>query len=232
MKTTHCKDYQAILTAMNKILIVEDDALFGESLGDFLLDAGFETRIAKTIKEALDHSYKERFNLYLFDINLPDGNGLELLEDLQRSGDNTPAIYLTSFKDKDTLLKGFKSGCDDYLRKPCDMDELLMRIHAVLKRNGQVKTQKTYERFTIDSINQVIYENGQLLNLPKKVALLFEFLVDNQEQIVSQEMIAEKLWDLGEDPSFGSIRVYINRLNKLITPKKINNIKGIGYRLV
>lgn len=216
---------------MKKILIVEDDTLFGESLADFLEDSGFHIHIAKTIQEALEQSYRNRYDLYIFDINLPDGNGLELLTDLQQSGDTTPTIYLTSYKDKEMLFKGFKSGCDDYLRKPCDMDELLMRIHAVLKRNGQGRTQKIYDRFTLDTVNQAVYENGEPLNLPKKIVALFELFIDNQEKILSQDIIVDKLWEPCEEPSFGSIRVYINKLNKLIAPKKITNLKGIGYRL-
>ena len=98
---------------MYKILILEDDDLFASTLEDFLSEEGFEVDIAKDGEECLELNFKKNYDLYIFDINVPKINGLDLLEQLRQSDDNTPTIFLTSYKDKDTLHDAFLKGCDD-----------------------------------------------------------------------------------------------------------------------
>ena len=120
---------------MYKILVLEDDELFASTVEDFLSDEGFIVDIATDGEECLSLNYNKNYDLYIFDINVPKITGLDLLSNLRESEDNTPTIFLTSYKDKDTLHNAFLKGCDDYLKKPVDLDELLLRIKALLKRN-------------------------------------------------------------------------------------------------
>ena len=122
---------------MYKILVLEDDELFAETLEDFLEDEGFNVTVANDGEEVVSLCYDNKYDLYLLDINVPKLNGIELLKELRDAGDNTPSIYLTSYKDKQTLTDGFLSGCDDYLKKPVDLDELLLRVQSLLKRSGK-----------------------------------------------------------------------------------------------
>ena len=217
---------------MFNILLLEDDELFASTVEDFLTEEGFEIDIASDGEECLELNFKKNYDLYIFDINVPKINGLELLEQLRTSGDNTPSIFLTSYKDKDTLHNAFLSGCDDYLKKPADLDELLLRIKALLKRNKkQFDIIKLSKSITFNPSNKRVYENEIDLNLPIKVLELMELFVENRGEIVTKEMIITKLWATSEDYSEGSIRVYINQIKKLFDKDTIINIKGIGYKI-
>ncbi len=217
---------------MYKILVLEDDNLFASTLEDFLIEEEFEVDIAKDGEECLELNFKKNYDLYIFDINVPKINGLELLEQLRVSGDNTPSIFLTSYKDKDTLQQAFLNGCDDYLKKPADLDELLLRIKALLKRNKkQFDIIKLSNTINLNSINKRVYENDVDLNLSVKVLELVELFIENRGEIVTKEMIISKLWATNEEYSEGSIRVYINQIKKLLDKDSIINIKGVGYKI-
>lgn len=217
---------------MYKILVLEDDELFASTVEDFLSDEGFEVDIAFDGEECLELNFKKNYDLYIFDINVPKINGLELLEQLRTSGDNTPSIFLTSYKDKDTLQTAFLNGCDDYLKKPADLDELLLRIKALLKRNKkQFDIIKLSNTLTYNPLNKRVYKNKIDLNLPVKVLELMELFVENKGEIVTKEMIISKLWSTSQEYSEGSIRVYINQIKKLFDKDTILNIKGVGYKI-
>ncbi|MBU0925419.1 response regulator transcription factor [bacterium] len=217
---------------MYKILLLEDDELFASTVEDFLSDEGFDVDIAIDGEECLELNFKKNYDLYIFDINVPKINGLDLLEQLRQSEDNTPTIFLTSYKDKDTLHDAFLKGCDDYLKKPVDLDELILRIKALLKRNKkQFEIIKLSDTLTFNPSNKRAYENEVDLNLPVKVLDLLELFLENKGEIVTKNMIISKLWTTEEEYSEGSIRVYINQIKKLLGKEAILNIKGIGYKI-
>jgi len=213
-------------------LLLEDDELFASTLEDFLEDEGFEIDIAYDGEECLNLNYENKYDLYIFDINVPKINGLDLLEQLRASGDETPSIFLTSYKDKETLQQGFLNGCDDYLKKPVDLDELILRVKALLKRNKKhFETIKLTESLVFDPQSKRVYENEEDLNLPIKVLELLELFIENRGEIVTKNMIISKLWSIEEEYSEGSIRVYINTIKKLLGKDSLSNIKGVGYKI-
>jgi DNA-binding response OmpR family regulator len=214
-----------------KILLLEDDELFASSLIDFLEDGGFCPELAVDGEQLLELSYLYSYDLYLFDINVPKINGLELLKQLRESGDNTPTIFLTSYKDKDTLLEGFDSGADDYLVKPVDLDELMLRIRALLKRSGKQLSNIKIDNLEFNPNTKSILQDGEELKLPMKVVELFELFCENRGKIVSKEQIINRLWSRADDFSDGSIRVYINKIKQLFKDHLITNIKGVGYKI-
>ena len=215
-----------------KILILEDDELFRESLEDFLEDEDFEVVCVSNGEEAFEICFEQKFDLYLFDINVPKVDGIETLKELRRSLDDTPTIYLTSYKDKDKLTQGFLSGCDDYLKKPIDLDELLLRVYSLLKRSGKsMKEIVLNEEYIFDPKNRRVLRDGKDINLAGKVVDLLELFLEKKGVIITKEMIIDKLWHYGEEYSEGSIRVYINNLKKLFGKDKIKNLKGVGYKL-
>jgi len=215
-----------------KLLILEDDELFLETLEDFLSDEGFIIQTAVNGEEVITLCYENSYDLYLFDINVPKINGIDLLQELRKNNDTTPAIYLTSYKDKEMLSQGFLSGCDDYLKKPVDLDELLLRIQSVLKRSGKSfdKILLTKE-LSFEPNSRRVLKDGIDLPMPSKVIDLLELFLERKDTIITKEVIIKKLWNYDEDYSEGSIRVYINNLKHLIGKEKIKNIKGIGYKL-
>lgn len=214
------------------ILLLEDDELFCESLVDFLDEYDFVVDVATNGQEVLDKTYEKRYDLYIFDINVPQINGLEVLKMLRNSDDATPTIFLTSYKDQQTLHTGFLNGADDYLKKPVDLDELYLRIQSLMKRHGFSNdgVQITPQTLFIYK-NQKIIVDGKQIDLPIKVNTLLNLLVVNNNRIVSKEQIMSTLWTSHEECSDGSVRVYINQIKKLIPELEIKNIKGVGYQI-
>ena len=212
-----------------KILLLEDDKLFNETLQDFLEEEGFTLHAVLDPYSALDLTYENNYDLYLFDVNLPYENGFELLEKLRHAGDMTPTIFITSRDDKDSLKEGFTQGGDDYITKPVDLDELLLRINAVLRR--QTRSQFVQiGTFKFDVMTKSLYENDKVLELTQKASELLLVLLEAQGSVVSTEQIKERLWSSAEEASDGALRVYVAQLKKYF-PKRIDNVRGVGYKM-
>jgi len=210
-----------------KILLLEDDPLFGETLVDFLEEEGYEVAHYLEAKSAIEATFKQEFDIYLLDVNVPDMNGFDLLRQLRESGDKTPAIYITSARDKEALSKGFHCGADDYMKKPIDLDELALRIGAQLRRM-QNPQKIAVGKYHFDRERLVLYEGDRLIAMPKKQSELLALLLDNRGEVVTTEEILEELY--GEDnPGTGALRVYINKLKQIFGKDAISNIRGIGY---
>jgi DNA-binding response OmpR family regulator len=215
-----------------KILFLEDDLLFGETLVDLLEDEGYEVQHCPNGQDALDATFREKFDLYLLDINVPLIDGVSLLGELRDADDDTPAIFLTSHTDKAMLEKGFVNGADDFITKPFDNVEFLLRLKALLKRTKR-KQAECVEKLCHDKLHKCIHYNGTLLELSKKEYELLVLLMDHANAPVPKELIYDELWSSAESGgSDGAIRVYINRLKQLLPTMKIENIRGIGYKLV
>jgi len=208
---------------------LEDDKLFNETLQDFLEEEGFVLDTVLDPYSALDLTYENNYDLYLFDVNLPYENGFKLLEKLRDAGDMTPTIFITSRDDKLSLTQGFTKGGDDYIVKPIDPDELLLRINAVLRRQIRSDVVQLGEyRFDISS--KTLLKEKKVVELTKKASELLLVLLEAQGKVVSSEQIKERLWSYTEEASDGALRVYITQLKKYF-PTQITNIRGIGYRI-
>ena len=212
-----------------KLLLLEDDKLFNETLQDFLEEEGFVLDCILDPYSALDLTYENNYDLYLFDVNLPYENGFELLEKLRHAGDMTPTIFITSRDDKNSLKEGFTQGGDDYITKPVDLDELLLRINAVLRR--QTRSQFVQiGTFKFDVMTKSLYENDKALELTQKASELLLVLLEAQGSVVSTEQIKERLWSSAEEASDGALRVYVAQLKKYF-PTQIHNVRGVGYQM-
>ena len=211
------------------ILLLEDDLLMGETIGDLLEEEGYCVRICRNGQEALDATYEMSYDLYLFDINVPQIDGLTLLGELREAEDATPAIFLTSHTEKTKRKDGFSSGADDYITKPFDNDELLWRIEAVLRRSGGIPQNG---RLSLDREHHTVFLEGAPLELTRKEYELLVLLMRHQGKTVTKAMIESVLWSPGETASEGAVRVYINRIKQFIGTEMIENVRGVGYRLV
>ena len=212
-----------------KILLLEDDKLFNETLQDFLEEENFVVDCILDPYSALDLTYENNYNLYLFDVNLPYESGFDLLRKLRDSGDNTPTIFITSRYDKSSLIQGFKEGGDDYITKPVDLDELLLRIHAVLRR--QIRTEVVQiGQYTFETLTKTLYKENISLELTQKASELLLVLLEGQEKVVPLDQIKERLWSSSQEASDGALRVYITQLKKYF-PMQIENVRGVGYKM-
>lgn len=216
---------------LTDVLLLEDDLLFGESLVDALEEEGFSVHLCRNGQEALEATYKHHFDLYLLDINVPLIDGLSLLGELRHADDKTPAIFLTSHQELEVLSKAFETGADDYLKKPFDMDELMVRIRAVLRRS-KGKERQCVGELCLDEQHKCIWMEGREIAFSLKEYQLMALFIHNAGEIVTKEMIMDALWSPSEMISDGAIRVYINRIKQEIGSDRIVNIRGVGYRLV
>jgi len=211
-----------------KILVLEDDKLFNDTLEDFLEEEGFVVVTALDPYSALDITYEQKFDLYLFDVNLPYETGFSLLQQLRVAGDLTPTMFLTSRDDKVSLTKGFDIGADDYMKKPIDLDELLLRINALLRRQVRVK-KLDIGKYELNIRAKELSLNGIVLKLGGKSIDLLLLLVEKKGEVVSFQEIEEHLWHTNEEASTGAVRVYVTSLKKYFS--NLENIRGVGYRL-
>ncbi len=208
---------------MSKILLLEDDYLLSETLKSLLIGEGFEVAHASDGEEALTYSYKNAFDLYLFDINVPLLNGLDLLKLLRDSGDTTPTFFISAYKDIQTITKAFDSACDDYLKKPFDFDELLVRIKAhILKKNPLL----SYGSISYDLLNKRIFQDDKEVDLGFVEKEIFDLLMRN----LGQTILKEQFFDVMEKPSDVALRVHLTKLKQRFSLHVIN-VKAIGYRL-
>ena len=221
--------------AAKRLLLLEDDANLHETVREYLEEHGYEVVSAYDGFEAQDLLYEQRFDLLLLDVNLPEIDGFQLLKEARKEGVETPAIYLTARESVEDLEEGFRSGCDDYLRKPFALKELLIRIETLLKRNVY---HSASESITI--AEGITYEPGAMrLKTPDseqtlggKEGRLLELFLRHPDEVLSHERIFSELWDYDEEPSDNSLRTYIKNLRKLIGKERIVSIKRLGYRYV
>jgi len=219
----------------NKILLLEDDINLSETVEEFLSDEGFGVVCAYDGISAEEKIYEEKFDILLLDVHVPGINGFELLKKVRDRGDETPAIYITSLNSTEDLSDGYESGCDDYIRKPFALKELLLRIQSILKRGFFHKNEnrvfiKDGIYYDLDS-NELIKE-GKKVVLNNKEDKLLRLFLKYQNQILSHEKIYEALWDYDETYSDSALRTYIKNLRKILGKESIESIKKLGYKIV
>ena len=215
---------------MARILLVEDDLILSETLVELLESEGYDVTLVSAGNKALEATYDEEFELMLLDVNIPDFSGFELLKMLRDSGNETPCIFLTSLNDIVSLSRGFEVGADDYLKKPFDFDELLVRIQALLRKSFSAQSNEIHYNELLYKIttNELFKEAKLILFTPLEQKLLSVFFKRINETITKQELLHEL--DSVNESSEGALRVYMTKLRK--SGLEIQTIKGVGYRLV
>lgn len=211
------------LNLSNKILLLEDDELLGETLKEMLEENGYEVDLATDGEEAAELCYENSYALYVFDINVPEIDGFKLLESLRNASDRTPTIFMSAMVDLHSISKGFTLGAEDYLKKPFFPEELLIRINAKLPQTDKLFT---YEDFSYKEKSNEYKKGEKRLSLGEVQEKLFKLFYQNRGKIILKDELLECL----EIPSSSALRVAINKL-KQTTGLPIENIRGVGYVL-
>lgn len=216
----------------NRILLLEDDLTLNETLTEYLEDNDFEVVTSYSGQEAYELAYEQNFDLYLFDVNVPDINGFELLKKLRDEQKETSCIFITSLNSMDNLEEGYNSGCDDYIRKPFELKEMLIRINTILKRDFGAKkeTIKICENIEFDSKANALLENGVDVKLNQKELKLLKLFLKHPNELLNHDRIYEFVWDYDEEYSDNSLRTYLKNLRKYLGKDKIVSVKRLGYR--
>ena len=221
------------------LLWVEDDASLGFVIQDNLREAGYRVHLARDGKEALQQFAEHTYALCVVDVMLPKKDGFQFAESLRQTGSAVPLIFVTARGALEDKARGFASGGDDYLTKPFEMAELLMRIEALLKRSGGQKNTPAngsiaLGSYAFDARNFELKGPGFSKTLTKKEAGVLKLLCDHRNAVVERELITNAVW--GDDSYFvgRSLDVFITRLRKYLSHDPnlaIQNVHGIGFRL-
>jgi two-component system OmpR family response regulator len=214
-----------------KILLLEDDPVLSDIITDFL-EERYEVDSVHSSERALSLTEKNRYDLYIFDINVPGITGIDLLKELRAFSDHTPAILITAYQDTARLKRGFDAGAEDYIRKPFDLEELAARIENIRRRRSfeAAPAITIDEKRSFDRENHAIRtEKGSIAITPKESELL-DYLIRHKERIVSAEELARNLWKYEQMPSEATIRGYIKTLRKAVGSGHILTVRGRGYR--
>ncbi len=222
-----------------KILIIEDELALQQTLKLNLELENYDTEICGSGIEAIAVIKKFIPDLILLDIMLPIWSGVEIYKQLKELNNTTPVIFLTAKNNVQDKIEGLKLGADDYITKPFDLEELLLRIQNVLKRNYPKKSEVPVFKFDKCEINfstfQIINKDGKTEDLSKREMALLKILIDNLNNVVSRDEILDKLWTKDEVSSSRTIDNYILNFRKLFEvnskePIHFLSIRGVGYK--
>lgn len=215
-----------------KILLMEDDEILNEVVSDFLKSKGYDVYEAFDGDEAEEAIYENSFDLLLLDVNVPGINGFKLLKKLRDDNINIPAIFITSLDNPHDLKEGFYSGCDDYIRKPFQFEELELRINNVkrLYKLDQNILCDLAPNVTYNFNTSTITKEGKEHTLSRKELKVFEYLLKNKDRTISIDELGLNVWSYDDKPSGATIRTYIKNFRKILGEGFITNIKGVGYR--
>jgi len=206
-----------------KILLLEDDIALGETIEELLSENAYDVKYVTSGNDAIDSSYDNKYDLYIFDINVPDIDGLDILKALRDADDKTPAIFISAMTDLKTVLKGFEVGGSDFIKKPFFPEELLVKVNLKLEKDDKTIVFENITYFTKD---EKIEKNGKSIYLSGVQLQLFKLFINNTNRII----IKDELYECLEKPSESALRFHINKL-KNSTGFDIKNIRGSGYIL-
>ena len=220
------------------ILIIEDDPNLGSTLYEYLESKSFQCILATNVSSARDAFLKSVHapDVVLMDIGLPDGSGLDLAREFRTI--RKDFVLLSALNDPDTKLQGLELGAQDYITKPFDLRELMLRLERILKTNE--KFNKLSDEVNLGPLKiwfkryEVATFNGEVVNLSQKECAILELLYVNMPQVVSRDQIIESIWGEEAFPSNRTVDNYIVKLRKWTDTSdnvKINSVRGIGYRL-
>lgn len=222
-----------------KILIIEDNSELASDIESFLTNYGYVCQLSNTFTTAREKIELYDYDLFLIDIGLPDGNGLDLIEPIKQKGTNSGIIVVTAKNAIEDKIRGLDLGADDYLTKPFHKEELNARIRSILRRNKFERNNTVnFNEIKIDLLSAQVYINDCEIVLTKKEYDLLLYFIDNKNRVITKESIAEHLWGdhFDQSDNFDFIYNHIKNLRKKIissgSKDYIHSMYGLGYKFV
>ena len=220
-----------------RILVVDDEEYLTDLLSTSLRFQGFQVLCAWSGFDALSAVASFAPDLILLDVTMPDIDGIEVCRRLRTEGNSVPVIFLTARDTKADLLSGFAIGGDDYITKPFSLEEVVVRIRAVLKRSstgGEDEEILTYADLLMNEATHVVTRGGKEIDLSPTEWRLLRYLMVNAERVLSKQQILSYVWSYDFGGEVGSVETYISYLRKKIDSGRgplIQTIRGVGYTL-
>jgi two-component system response regulator MprA len=206
-----------------------------DSLKRALGYAGYAVRTAASGADALATLARSPADLVILDVLMPMMNGLDACRELRRKGHATPVLVLTARASVDDRVAGLEAGADDYLVKPFALRELLARVRALLRRSQPPREVIGYADLTLDIATRTVVRGGEPVSLTKMEFTLLELLVRNAEQVLSYEVIMDRVWGYGEAPASNTLTVFVGLLRRKLEEsgrsRLLHNVRGVGYVL-
>ena len=221
-----------------KLLIIEDEVLLNQTMVDFLTAAGYLCESVSTYMAALEKIELYDYDCIILDIMLPELNGIEACKQMKKINSETPILFLSAKSSGADKIEGLKSGGDDYLTKPFNLEELLLRVQILLKRYQSNSKEDKYilSNFSIDfNTFEITDKTGKKIDMPNREMKLLKLLISKEGQVVSRTEIMQQLWNPNENPSARTIDNYILNFRKIFEPessetKYFHSIRGVGYK--
>jgi two-component system OmpR family response regulator len=223
---------------MTTVLVVDDESGVRDLLSDALRFAGYETEVASQGREALDIWRLKRVDLCVVDINMPVMDGFEFLEAVRKSDVNTPVLLLSARDSTEDIARGLRYGADDYVRKPFSVEELLLRVSAILRRTqgveGDVLTYTCGPLFLDTDRHEVIFDS-EIIDLSATEFRLLEMLMSRLNRLVTREQLLRDIWGMDFETETTVVDTYISYLRRKVhrdnfTP--ITTVRGVGFKMV
>jgi two-component system alkaline phosphatase synthesis response regulator PhoP len=230
--------------ALPKLLVLEDEKNVGLTLVERLKKEKFQVIWATTVAQALAQVDREKFDLALLDVGLPDGSGFGVAEHLRKIQPAAAVIFLTAFGNPEDRVKGLELGAEDYIVKPFHLKELLLRIQNGLKRAQYLAVQSPTQPEKLTLGKAVFFLSrfqaevgGEVISLTHKEVALLKLLLERRGEVVSRDEILNHVWSEEEFPSSRTVDNFIVRLRRLIEvnsddPQVIKSVRGVGYQLI
>ena len=215
-----------------RLLLVEDDAMIGESVLDLLRDEGYAVDWVKDGEMADVTLESQSYDLVLLDLGLPKRDGLEVLRKLRSRKDRTPVLIATARDALEQRVRGLDMGADDYIVKPYEIEELLARIRALVRRAAG-RAEPVYEHMgvSVDPVTREVLVNGASVTLSSKEWAILEILMARPGLVLSRKQLEDKLYSWKDEVSSNAIEVYIHGLRKKLGAQLIHNVRGVGYMI-
>jgi DNA-binding response OmpR family regulator len=221
------------------VLIVEDEVSLAKEIDQFLTKQGFIVEHAKKLQTAEDKVYVNHYDFILLDLGLPDGDGFDILLKLKKLKDREDSvIILTARGQVEDRIRGLEQGADDYLPKPFSLNELLARMHAIIRRKHKfLKNDIDVKGFTLDIQNRTVYFGANKISLTNKELEIFNYLVLNKNRVISRVNLTEHVWgdilEVNSDSNF--VDVHVKNLRKKLSVHQdiswFETVRSIGFRL-
>ena len=215
-----------------RVLIVEDDPMIGRAVADGLQHDGYAVdwvHDGVAAELALKHG---PYDLAVLDLGLPRKDGFEVLKELRRARIDVPVLVITARDSVADRIAGLDHGADDYLVKPFDLDELLARARAVVRRRaGRASTEVTFGALSLDPKKREVSFRGVRVELSAREFAVLEALMREPGAVVSRTKLEDSVYGWGEEVGSNSVEVHLHHLRKKLDPALIRNVRGVGYRI-
>ena len=214
-----------------KLLLVEDDALLGDGLRAALDRAGFSVVWVRDGRSALATLQSAEFVAMVLDIGLPVMSGMEVLRDLRAAGNEVPVLVLTARDSTRDKVLGLERGADDYLVKTADMEELVARLRALIRRAGRTDGILRVGDLTLNTSSQTVTRNGQAIALSGREMAILRALAERAGRVLTRGQLEEALYGWNRNVESNAVEVHIHNLRIKLGPEAIKTVRGVGYTM-